>query len=77
MKMEVTRDRCPICGETEQIERDMFNMTLCHCQSCKATWNYGSEEVWGYDRNGKKTAAQAAIDAKKQGRRDATKKYKI
>jgi hypothetical protein len=77
MKLEVTRDRCPLCGDTKHIEKDLFNMCVCHCQSCKATWNYGTPEVWGYDRNGKKTAAQSAIDSRKQSRQQSEKKYRI
>jgi hypothetical protein len=77
MKHEITRDRCPLCGDTEAIEKDLFGMAICHCRACITTWNYKGREIWGYDRNGKKTAAQAAIDARKQRRQDSAKKYGI
>lgn len=68
MKLAVTRDACPICGEDEDLELDIYLGHTCYCRACRTTWNYESGEIWGYTSKGKKTDKQTVIDNRRGAR---------
>ena len=37
---------CPKCGETNDINQDLWDMSLCHCNLCGQMRNYESGEIW-------------------------------
>jgi hypothetical protein len=75
MRITITRDTCPLCGEREDLEKDIYAGTYCYCRACRATWNYNAQEIWGYDRDGKKTPAQKRIDDRVTKRKTSAAKY--
>ncbi len=75
MQINVTRDTCPICGEVDNIQKGIILGRHCYCRACLTTWNFETGEVWGYDKDGKRTPAQKRIDDRVQHRRDSGKKW--
>lgn len=77
MNLAVTRDECPLCGEADDLQKDIILGRHCYCNACGATWNYVSGRVWGYDDNGNVTATQKRIDERIAKRKDSAKKYDL
>jgi hypothetical protein len=75
MKLNVTRDECPLCGEADDLQKDIILGRHCYCNACGATWNFESGRVWGRNDDGTLTAKQTIIEKRKQDRRDSAKKY--
>jgi hypothetical protein len=75
MEMKITRDVCPVCGEPDDLQRDIFFGYHCYCNVCATTWDYRHGQVWGRDNEGKVTPAQKRIDERRQARRDSGKKW--